>query len=255
MTRVQTILSNARSALSDPNSERWSNDRLLALLSKGQIHFATKSKLFIAKAIIELQLNNPDYTLPDNAFKLVRITGPEGRIPFISSYDLDKCDPDWQSRTGTKVERIVYDVRSPNKFRIYPMLITDEATPVIDFEFDSVFGVLTGLDSLEVAVLSGLFGVAATAEASGAFVYAQYIQIPERLELDTDTLIVPAVYDDVLENYVLAHAFRDDLDTQNRQLGAEYLQLYMDGVSDATDAHMSDSTEAETTTATVRKYF
>ena len=250
MTRVQTILSNARAALADPDKERWSDGRLLALLSKGQIHFATESRLFIATAAINIQLNNAEYSLPTDTFKLVRVVGPYGRIPLVSRYTLDAKDPDWQTKTGTKIEAIVYDVLAPNKFRIYPIIY--EQPDAALYTFDSLYGVMVGLDSLECLATTDIYGVVTDTDE---YIYAQYIKIPARLAADTDELLVPYVYDDILENYVLAHAFRDDLDTQNRQLGAEYLQLYSAGLATAKEAHQNDNIEGERTHTATRKFF
>lgn len=250
MTRVQTILTNARGALSDPDKERWTDARLLSLLSKAQIHFATKSRLFINTSQIVIQLNNADYELPGDAFLLIRVVGPDGRIPLISSYELDRKDPDWQTRTGERIENIVYDLKSPGKFKIFPVITQQpEAAP---YEFDSLYGVAVSLDTTECVEINDQYGVISDTDV---FMAAQYIRIPARLEADTDELEVPYVYDDVLENYVVAHAFRDDLDTQHRTLGAEYLALYNDGLNDAKDAHMSSNTEANTANTTTRRFF
>lgn len=250
MSRTQTILDNARGSLADPHKERWSDDRLLALLSKAQIHFATESRLFVSKHAINIQLNNPDYQLPEDAFLLVRAVGPNGRIPLISSYSLDKKDPDWQTKTGTEIQYLVYDIQSPNKFRLYPIIT--EQPQAAPYTFNSVFGVTVEFDSLECAVVSDVYGVVSDTDV---YLHVQYIKIPTRLTLVTDELLVPRVYDDILEHYVVGHAFRDDLDTQNRSLGAEHMQLYYTGLETAKRAHTVDSVEGEKTDEIYRRVF
>lgn len=250
MTRIQTILDNARGSLADPHKERWSDDRLLSLLSKAQIDFAKESRLFIARAAITIQLNNPDYDLPDDAFLLVRAVGPNGRIPLISSYDLDRRDPDWQTKTGTEIEALVYDLQTPNKFRLYPIIT--EQPQAAPYDFNSYFGVVVALETLECAALSDVYGVITDTDV---FIHVQYIKIPPRLAELTDSLIVPSVYDDTLEHFVVGHALRDDLDVQNRSLGAEHMQIYAAGLKTAKIAHTVSNVEGEKTYAVVRSPF
>ncbi len=250
MSRIQTILDNARSSLADPNQERWSNDRLLALLSKAQIHFAKESRLFVGKAAIAIQLNNPDYSLPADAFLLVRAVGPNGRVPLISSYSLDKKDPDWQTKTGTEIEYLVYDIQTPNKFRLYPIIT--EQPQAAPYSFNQYFGVVTAFDTLECVAVGDVYGVVTDTDV---YLHVQYIKIPGRLTSTTDELMLPSVYDDTLEHYVIGTAFRDDLDTSHRVLGAEHLQIYTTGLQTAKNAHSVDSVEGEKTDEIVRKYF
>lgn len=250
MSRIQTILDNARGSLADPNQERWSNDRLLALLSKAQIHFAKESRLFIEKAAINIQLNNPNYTLPADAFLLVRAVGPNGRIPLISSYTLDKKCPDWQTKTGTEIEYLVYDIQTPNKFRLYPIIT--EQPQAAPYTFNQVFGVVVEFDTLECVAVSDVYGVVVDTDV---YVHVQYIKIPDRLTSFDDELMLPSVYDDTLEHYVVGTAFRDDLDTSHRALGAEHLQIYSAGLQTAKNAHTVDSVEGEKTDSIYRTVF
>lgn len=250
MTRIQTILDNARGSLADPNKERWDDARLLALLSKAQIHFAKESRLFVEKAAITIQLNNAEYQLPADAFLLVRATGPNGRIPLISSYSLDRKDPDWQTKTGTEIEYLVYDIQTPNKFKLYPIITEQpQAAPYV---FNSPYGVVTALDTLECVAINDVYGVITDTDV---FLHVAYIKIPQRLTSVNDTLIVPSVYDDTLEHFVVGSAFRDDLDTQYRSLGNEHLQIYSAGLETAKKAHMTDSVEGEKIDAIRRSVF
>jgi hypothetical protein len=250
MTRIQTILDNARGSLADPNQERWSNDRLLSLLSKAQRHFAKHSRLLVSRVSINIQLNNADYKLPDDAFLLVRAVGPCGRIPLVSSYWLDKRDPDWQTKTGNTIEALVYDIQTPNKFKLYPIIT--EQPQAAPYSFNSVFGVVTEFDTLECVAVSDVYGVVTDTDV---YVHLQYIRVPTLLVNMDSELEVPHLYDDTLEHFVIAHALRDDLDTQNRSLGAEHLQLYEMGLQVAQKAHTTDSVEGEKTHSIYRQVF
>lgn len=250
MSRVQDILDNARGSLADPNKERWTDARLLSLLSKGQIDFAQETRLLVGKAAIVLQLNNPEYSLPDDAYLLVRAVGPDGRVPLISSYDLDARDKDWQTKTGTRIEALVYDLQTPNKFRLYPIIT--EQPKAAPYTFDSLFGVAVEFDSSECVAVGDVYGVISDTDV---FLQVQYIKVPAKLATVNDELILPRLHDTALEHYVVGHAFRDDLDTSHRTLGAEHIQLYAAKVVEAKKTHATDSVEGEKTYSTVRQVF
>lgn len=250
MSRIQTILDNARGSLADPNKERWSDARLLSLLSRGHRHFAKESRLYVKKVALPIMLANPHYKLPADAYMLVRARGPDGRIPLISSYDLDKRDPLWQKRIGPAVLALVYDVQTPNAFRLYPIIA--EQIDTAPYEINSVYGVAVDFITVDNLITNDIYGVVVGAEV---YIILQYIAIPAHLATVNDELVLPTVYDETLEHFVVGSAFRDDLDTSYRQLGAEHLAMYNDGLNAAKNAHFGDSVEGEKAYSVSRKVF
>jgi len=107
-------------------------------------------------------------------------------------------------------------------------------------------------DSSECVELGDVYGVVSDTDV---FVNVQYVKVPEKLTSVNDELLIPRIYDDYLEHFVVGHAFRDDLDTSHRALGAEHLQLYSAGAAKAKAAHSVDNVEGEKTYAAYRKPF
>jgi hypothetical protein len=239
MSRITEILERVRDSLADPQKERWSDSRLVRLIDEAQKTISRRFELFRGEISIGLDVGKATYKLSDDVWRITRVTFNNEHLPMHTYSEMDNSDSKWMTREGAKLEAIVFNNRSMNEIRIYPKPSEDflatyfDLSPVygvtdtvggysgepfgvlVDFnnaagaraDFESVFGVVS-----EVAVLSQ--------------VYLQYVRDPATVTTDLDSLELSTTFDTAIKNYVIGHAFLDDLDSQNQERGQRALAMY-----------------------------
>jgi len=159
----------------------------------------------------------------------------------------------WELDEGDQVAALIFDNRNLDQIRVYPIPnegIAENNYPfenagTIEFAGDEYFGVVTGLTGEPDYTFDSVFGevtqlfdpsiqseqiddfgfVTDIVDSTGA-VNIWYTRIPDTLTDVLDELEMPSMFDTALKHYVVAHAFRDDLDVQYRDMAAESMQLY-----------------------------
>lgn len=180
-TRIETIITKSRYTLADVNKERWSDDRLLSLLSDAYQDIASHTELLKATVDIPLVPNQAEYLLPADAYLILRasVAGSPislstherfdelstkriltDRSQYESDYVYSGGDFDnrslisWQDDTGSEVTAIITDKLNPDLVRVYPIpnediassAYTFENANIVSFVGDEVLGVVTGID-------------------------------------------------------------------------------------------------------------
>lgn len=273
MGRIASILERVRDSLSDPDSDRWSDARLLRLVDEAQRHIAVKAKLLRTKIAIPIIADIAEYSLPEDAFNVTRvlvanavtldIDNPAGKepVPIYSHIDMDRKDISWETHTGTLIEAVIFDKITPTTLKIYP--IPDTSDAVTEYTLTSDFGIVTDSTTDVVVPPFGLVGsITATASLSYSFtsdfgvvtdmaaivngLTVYYLRTPNLID-DVDiasALEIDAAFDLAIKHYVIGMAFRDDLDAQNRKLGSEALALF---ANEFIDAKKQGTTDGHTT--------
>lgn len=196
-TRIENILSRARDTLADPDKERWSDARLLRLLSEAQEDIAIHAELLKTTAFISLVVGQSEYDLPSDCYRILRASTASHEIPltsyttmdenarrqiygdntldswerdrgFISRSDFDNRQITWEDTTGGEIEALVYDNRDPTKIRLYP--IPDETITEAEYTFenagpivfvgDELYGVATAIEGPPNYTFDSVYGVA-----------------------------------------------------------------------------------------------
>jgi len=198
-TRIEKILLRARDTLADPDKERWSDVRLLRLLSEGQEDVAIHSELLKTSVAIPLVVGQAEYDLPSNCFIILRASTEAHEIPlesyttmdenarrqiygdntldswerdrgFIPRSDFDNRQITWEDTTGSEIEAVIYDNRDPSKIRFFPIpddtiaaseYTFENAGPVV-FVGDELYGVVTNIETPDLPdyTFDSPFGVA-----------------------------------------------------------------------------------------------
>ncbi len=226
---AKDILKKARYALSDTATDRWTDERLLALLNDGILDIAKNTTLFIENTFYTVANTVVDIDLTDRALKVLRAEYLDEPLPFYSFKEMDAKSPTWQLDEGDEVEAIVYDEQRNGLLKQYP-IVENAQNP--HFEWSSVYGIVTYISYSDIQpVLEDYYG-----DISGipddALIKFYYIRKHEKIddintELDIDDLI-----EKPLVHYIVGTALRDNLDAQNRSMGTEELQLYYQTVEE-----------------------
>lgn len=197
-TRIETILSKARNTLADPDKERWTDPRLLELLSEGHEDIVIHTEMLKATVDIPLVVNQAEYDLPIDCYRIYRASVQSHEIPllsyttmdenarreiysesttnywerdrgFIARSDFDSRQITWEDTTGTEVEAVIYDNRNPLRIRFYP--IPDDTIAASEYTFenagptvfvgDELYGVVTDIETPDLPnyTFDSVFGV------------------------------------------------------------------------------------------------
>lgn len=189
-------------------------------------------------------------------------------LPFSGRWELD---------TGAEVTALIFDNRNVNDIRVYPIpndsIAQNNYTFTSDdsdfaggeyfgvvtalsgdpeYTFDSAFGVLTGLfdPQIETETFSPVFGVTSNILDSSQSMNIFYIRTPAVISTIEDELEIPTMFDVAIKHYVVANAFRDDLDVQYRDMGAESFKLYNRELALIQETNRTDGTRNATVSTT-----
>lgn len=182
--RVGTIISRARDTLADPTAERWSDDRLLRLLSEAQEDIVIHNELLKTVVDIPLVVGQAEYDLPADCYRILRATVEGKPIPllshtemdeqarkeifadnvqanwerdrgFIANSNLDTRSLIWEDDEGSEIEAVIYDNRDPSKIKFYPLPNADIAQSeytfqnanTIEYVGDEMLGIVTDIET------------------------------------------------------------------------------------------------------------
>lgn len=267
-TRIETIIQRARYTLADPDKARYSDARLLALLSSAQKDIARQTRILKDTMAIALIPGVAVYDMPEDTWLITRATFDSARIPMVSHDRLDSKYPRWQTDTGPKVEALVYDRRNVTKIRVYP--IPNELYYSNNYQLDNVFGVTTGVDGVipnqTFGVLTGLeigtifvpsiFGVVSALGEVTGILHIDYIKdAPEIITVD-DELVLSKIFDTALEYFVVGRAFMDDLDTAYQNKGVSVMTMYQREIDTVgTPTNETDGTQSTVYTPNYNSVF
>ena len=238
-TRIETILAQARVALSDPNSDRWTDSQLLTILSEGQIYAAKESKSLRNRVLIPLVEQQAEYLLPFDTYEILRVLYKNKAIPLVSHYEMDSRASEWEIEVAEEVQNIVYDKVNSQVIKVYPI-------PVANSTFTSdIHGILTGAYDIQFEgdLYGAVFGfndsIPLPELNDNLTVY--YTQLPAELATVTDELALSPAFDVALKHFVVGMALRNNLDTQNRAVGQEELAIFNSEINKLTISSSYDS--------------
>jgi len=265
---VSGIMTNVRDSLSDPGRDKYSEERLVRLLDKAQKDLNIRTNMLKAKVVFQLSPNQELYTLPIDTRTVTRVNNLNGNVPILTHSEADsKYGSNWELNTGDDLLAFIYDKQNQKGFKTYPILTdpTGEDTLYVynqssDFGIEGVIEGSTDDDyglivTDEHGDFDSDFGLIATfVETSDRFRVTMYTNVNAQsltVAQDPNTLVytysglqVPDTYDTILEHYVIGVALRDNVDTQNRDLGKEHLNMYANLIREA----MADSSSSNVST-------
>lgn len=244
MSRAQQIIDEARLTLADPDKSRWSDQRLLMLLNVAQVEIA--SKAFLVKRTVTLPVfkGQASYVLPDDIIWLERAYYNSAPLRMLDYRQVDVLN---KKREGVPTA-MLFNKHPRNHIVLYPTPSVTVTSPVtipnnilgvatdltdIDIKIYDQYGIITDIvaENLEVTADSPFGGISEIKQVMKPLeVY--YVAEPKKIEsLDEDPEISP-VCDKALKLYVISAALLDDMDTQNKNNAAVFMQYYTDALND-----------------------
>lgn len=223
---AKDILKQARYTLSDTDKNRWSDDRLLALLDEGVKNIALTTTLFVETMLMPVVDNVADIDLSDLATKIIRIEYLDEALPLVSYEELDKLGytgRPWQQKEGERPEFFVYDKQKRGAIRQYP-LVRNAYNPYIIYS--QTYGITTGITYSDILpIFTDVYGDLGDIP-DDALLKIFYIRKHDTIDNVEDELHIDELCKQPLIHYVAGRALRDNQDTQNRVMGGEELNFY-----------------------------
>ena len=276
MGRIADILTRVRDSLADHDKSRWSDARLIRLIDEAQKDIAVKARLLRAKTAFEIKVNRSVYRLPEGAFQITRVIGLRSaeavadagqyyQVPIKTHAQMDLLDPAWETRFGDGIECVIFDKLNPRELKVYP--IPKTAIPVVEGVLPNPLGVLASTDAADITSDEGVlasveptgvdadyfssdFGVLTGIALATPSIIVYYNRRPSTVQESPDldvsvSLEIDDLFDKAIKHYVVGSALRDDMDTQNRQVGNEELLLYSNELAEAMRMSAKDFTNAD----------
>ncbi len=187
---------------------------------------ALTTRLYSASGYIRLNKNTSVYDISSFAAKIERVEHLNVPLDMVSFSDLDaKLGHGWQDLTSKNLQYIIYDLKRSCEFRLYPI---PEIGSYDNISSNSNYGIVTSLNYIEVDMeVTGSYGDI-NPEDIGDYLKIYYIKSPKLLVGIDDILdvVIDRTTVSALANYISGYAFRDNMDTQNRQVGNEEISLF-----------------------------
>jgi len=167
---ARDIIDKVRERLGDKNEQRWSNKRLLTIISHGQLNICTTTGLLRREIYIPLAPNQTRFTLPDDCYTIKRVEYKGELLPLHTRSDIDSGRPITTDLTAYKSNLDM------NKLDISPAIT--ELSYIVEFvkgqdvdlqiHIEPEFGVAARTNSPNLIVLPK-YGVTTGASLYGSF--------------------------------------------------------------------------------------
>jgi hypothetical protein len=250
-SRVSKLLTDIRAELADPEKDRWSDSRLLTLLSQAQTEIALETRVLIARKTIPIIAGQREYILDDNVELLLRAYAESGDIEMASHFEMDEADAGWEYETGPAVKKVVYDLLTPNRIILYPIPTLSAGADVYTFEAgDSntlvgaeLLGVVTSIDNYSMnsafGAVSNLvqpgieesfnspFGVVTSISESDGALKVQYAKRPAEITTVDSVIELSESFRKAMLHLVCSNALTADIDAKANALADKHYQLYL----------------------------
>ncbi len=226
--QASDIITKARFTLSDQDSTRWSDARLISLLNDALLDVALTTRLYNSSGYVELQDNVSIYDVSSFVVKIERVEYLSKPLMLLSFAEMDdRYGTGWQSESSGTPINVIYDLKHSGEFMLHPVPVSDSNTLVTS---NSDYGIITGLayEKAELNII-GDFGDLASPRYEN-YVKLYYIKTPNEIVDISDELdiVIDRTMLSSLAHYVSGAALRDNVDARNRQVGNEEITFYED---------------------------
>lgn len=221
---AKDLLKDIRYSLSDTTRERWSDERLLSLMSEAIKDLAAKTILFVETVFVVVQNNVVDIDLSDRATKIIRAEYLDELLALTSFAEMDAKNKAWQKEKGDTVKALVYDKQKRGLLKLYPIPQNNIADYVT--YPNGLYGIVTDISYSDIQpVMHDHYG-----DISGvpdnAIIKLYYIRKHLQITDVNQELYIDELCEAPIKRYVVGCALRDNIDSQNRTFGTEELNRY-----------------------------
>jgi hypothetical protein len=218
----------------DAQMNRWINDAYLSA--------ARHTKALEIRYIVTPTATEGSYTMSGNVGQIFRATYDGYKINPITTWEMNRLDPDWESRSGlvsfytidTRDDRVVRLYKKPtvdgdDKFTTEFGVIIEFAGGSDTFTFSSEFGTIIDASGTGSSYLFETeLGVTVDLNLDHNNLEVWAVKHPDRMVLDTDSPELPAHSHIALAFEGAARALRKRGDSYNPQKADAYAKMATD---------------------------
>lgn len=192
--QAQDVLNPASEQLGDPNNNRFTRAGLRTYLNSGVVELLNVRPEASAEYRTLSLSEGSEQAVPTDAHWFlggVQNMGSDGSTPGktvrnVSMQALDAFSREWMIEQGVEVDDVVYSADTPRLFFVFP-------------------GVKTG---------------------SSVHLKTRLSVVPAAVASDTDPVGVPDQYKSALVHWLLASAYHENSEYQDKQLATQHVQLF-----------------------------
>lgn len=157
---AQTIITQARERLGDIKKQRWTDDRLISIVSQGQVDICLETGYLRKHVVLSLTNGESIYSLPRDCYSIKRVEYDGKLLPLHTRNDQD-------SPRAITTEYVAYKSNlSMRKLEIQPEISQVNHIKMVDgtssedsnFVVTPIFGVITSTNS-DITTIAPLYGV------------------------------------------------------------------------------------------------
>lgn len=194
---VSDVITRVRDILNDESGSRWSDARIIRELNAAQRDFCSKTNILRTAESLIVHSGQSIYTLPSDVRVISRVLYNDSLLQFMPYNKMDGEVSQWEFSTGTP-KYVIFDKLNRQLLRISPIPAFEEAE-----------------------------------EDLSNYLTVYYLKHPDPAVATTDILELEDMYLESLVLFITGSLLRADMDTQNRVVGNEQLQLYAIAVREA----------------------
>ena len=161
------VMTLVRDRLGDIKKQRWSDARLLTIVSQGQIDICLETGYLRKEVLLVKSIGNYKYQLPSDCFEVKRVEEYDGTlVPFNSRDTLDKPTTSLSDSIAYKSNlnvrkleikpapleldsslAVMQGLKNIYDFQVTPLVGTVTSTDEASVTVEPLYGVVTGIDS------------------------------------------------------------------------------------------------------------
>lgn len=221
MILTSDVLTAARDVLADVDKTRWPDTTLIRILNEGIANFTITTKHAKSRLYLSLETNIGKYDISDYAINIERVMYLNRVLEAKSTTEMDKINLYWEDEIAAEPRYVIFDTLRPGVFKVYPKIMAGIG-PVVSQ--NQVYGAL-----IDIGFTDDVFSLptfTSIEQGVNKYLVIDYIEKPELVSDLTDSIDIHEMYRPALIAYVSGQALRLDGDAQNRQFGAEQIQIY-----------------------------
>jgi len=250
---IQTLFNEIRPKVGDTVGRKFTNSRIIELINEGLEELGKKANVKKKVMAIPILPYQKYLIIPDEQFLSLQRVRQNGKdINKLTHNEMDKHHRQWETKTGERLEAIVYDLQNPKQVTLFPLLKETSTTytalnnntagtlliDIPNVPSDSVYGLITSMDFEDIIVPMNVYdkielrGYEPILSLSDVFITLEvtYFAKPDLLDTTTNIFTTVVDLDDSYKNtlvyYVAGTLLLDDSRTENINKASIFIDKY-----------------------------
>jgi len=261
----QEIRYAALNKLGVPETQRddprfWSTSELNDMINECNRDLVKKTEYYRKNNTVIVADEQTYFDLPDDCFKVLRVTHDGEKLRPSSTAELDDLDLNWRDDAESDPIYYFIDVLQPGKLGVYPRptdtggtydysqeygIINVLAETGTTFTFSGEYGAIVNMKNDEDYEFNQDEGVCVRITTTSDNLKIDYVAIPPELTEDTESPAINEVYHDAYVYYLVKEALLKYNDRKDQSKIGMYEMKYNNIVAEAAEQYKNNTTPAK----------